>query len=207
MDKTDIYFTVSGVSSGIFKDRGSKFISFAQPVSTHEEAKKIIENYRIKYHDARHHCYAYIIGPEGNNYRQYDDNEPSGTAGKPILGQIRLKKLTNTIIVVIRYFGGTLLGTGGLINAYRNAASEALNNANIIKCYIYTYYSMTFPWSKLNTVMKILKDSNALIKKQEYGDECIIIAGIRLSLCEHAVTKLSEHSNIIIAPVNEQEKS
>ncbi len=206
MDNTDVYFTVSGVSSGLFKDRGSRFVSFAQPVSTPEEAKNAIEYYRNKYHDARHHCYAYIIGYDGNIYRQYDDGEPSGTAGKPILGQIRSKKLTNTLIVVIRYFGGTLLGTGGLINAYRTAASEALNNANIIKCYKYNYYSIKFPWNKLNMVMKILKDSNALIQNQEYGEQCGLMAGIRLILSEHVIGKLSEHGNILITPVNEQQK-
>ncbi|PLX14682.1 MAG: YigZ family protein, partial [Marinilabiliales bacterium] len=129
----DQYLTISKPSEGLFKDRGSKFLAFAYPVSSEEEIKAFQEQLRSDYHDARHHCYAYMLGPKKENYRANDDGEPSSTAGKPILGQIRSFDLTNILIVVIRYFGGTKLGVGGLINAYKTAAEEALKNAKIIR--------------------------------------------------------------------------
>lgn len=128
----DEYLTISKPSEGLFKDRGSKFLAFAYPVSSEDEIKEIQEHLRSEYHDARHHCYAYMLGKDKNVFRANDDGEPSSTAGKPILGQIKSYDLTNILIVVIRYFGGTKLGVSGLINAYKTAAEEALKNAKII---------------------------------------------------------------------------
>ena len=132
MSTADKYLTIEKNSDGIFKDRGSKFLAFAYPVSSPEEIKIILAELRKKYHDARHHCYAYMLGAEKETYRSNDDGEPSSSAGKPILGQIQSNNLSNILIVVVRYFGGTLLGVGGLINAYRSAAADAIRNANII---------------------------------------------------------------------------
>ncbi|HRT46868.1 MAG TPA: YigZ family protein [Bacteroidales bacterium] len=194
----DTYYTIESVSTGIFRDRGSKFLAFAHPVCSVDDAKKIIENYKKEYHDARHHCYAYVIGHENAVWRFNDDGEPSGTAGKPILSQINSRNLTNVLVVVVRYFGGTLLGTGGLINAYKTASAEALNNAIIIEKYIENLISIRFPYSRLNTVMKLLNDAKATIKKQEFGEQCEIIAGIRKSKHGIVIKKLSECRDIEI---------
>ena len=128
----DTYKTIKSVSHGLFKDKGSKFISIAFPVRNEDEIKKFLDETRKEHHDARHHCYAYALGKDGSAWRSNDDGEPSGTGGKPILGQIRSFGVTNVLIIVPRYFGGTLLGTSGLINAYKTAAESALSNAEII---------------------------------------------------------------------------
>lgn len=130
---TDSYLTIQTQSSGLYKSKGSKFLSFAHPAKDTEEVKDLIADYKKRYHNARHVCYAYMLGPERNDFRFNDDGEPSGTAGKPILGQINARNLTNVLVVVVRYFGGILLGTGGLVTAYREAASDALEQAEIIE--------------------------------------------------------------------------
>ena len=129
---TDTYKTIKSASQGLFKDKGSRFIALAFPLKSVEEVKPILEKIRKDYHDARHHCYAYNIGYENNNWRVNDDGEPSGTGGKPILGQIKSFELTNILVVVVRYFGGTLLGVSGLINAYKSATIDVISNANIV---------------------------------------------------------------------------
>ena len=129
----DSYRTIKTLSQGLYKDKGSKFMAFAYPVSEQESIKPIIDDIKKTYHDARHHCYAYMIGYQRQIWRANDDGEPSGTAGKPILGQINSAELTNILIVVIRYFGGILLGTSGLINAYKCAAADAISNAEIVE--------------------------------------------------------------------------
>ena len=144
--ESDSYKTIKSFSHGIFRDKGSRFIANAYPVADQEAVKPILDSLRKEFHDARHHCYAYMLGRERSVWRVNDDGEPSGTAGKPILGQINSFGLTNILIVVIRYFGGTLLGVPGLINAYRSAASEAIANAKIIKCTVQDYYEITFPY-------------------------------------------------------------
>ena len=142
----DTYYTISAPSEGLFKDRGSRFIALAYPVTTEKEIKEIQVSLRKKYHDARHHCYAYRLGYDKSVYRVNDDGEPSGTAGKPIFGQIQSKDLTNIFIVVIRYFGGTLLGVSGLINAYRSAAADAIEHAQIIQKTIMDLYEISFEY-------------------------------------------------------------
>jgi uncharacterized YigZ family protein len=129
MDTT--YFTITEPSQGSYKEKGSKFIAYAMAVQSEEEVKQIVKDFKKKYYDARHHCYAYRLGERGERYREYDDREPSGTAGRPIHGQLRSRNLTNVLVVVVRYFGGTKLGTSGLLQAYKSAASDALDKAVI----------------------------------------------------------------------------
>lgn len=170
----DTYKTIEKSSEGIFKDKGSKFIALAFPVKSEAEIKEILADLRKKYYDARHHCYAYQLGFDKSAYRVNDDGEPSGTAGKPIYGQILSKDLTNILIVVIRYFGGTLLGVSGLINAYKNAASDALNNNLIITKTINEVYNVNFKYESMNDIMKILKDENTSIISTNFDLDCNI---------------------------------
>ena len=189
--ESDIYKTIKKPSQGIFRDKGSKFIALAYPVNDQESVKTIIENIRKEYHDARHHCYAYMIGYQRVVWRINDDGEPSGTAGKPILGQINSNALTNILIVVIRYFGGTLLGVPGLINAYKTAAAEAINNAEIIECTVQDHYEINFPYSSMNDVMKILKDESAGQYDQIFDLHCKMVINFRLSSNEKIIGRLS----------------
>ena len=154
----DEYYTLSKPSEGIFKDKGSKFIAKAFPVFSETEIKAIQEQLRSEYHDARHHCYAYMLGADKKVFRANDDGEPSSTAGKPILGQIKSFELTNVLIVVIRYFGGTKLGVSGLIHAYKTATEEALKNAEIVKKTLLDYYQLKFDYAAMNDIMRILKE-------------------------------------------------
>jgi len=195
---SDTYETLKSPARGIFREKGSRFISFAVPVFSVEEVKPIIEAYKKEYHDARHHCYAYIIGQNKNVWRVNDDGEPSGTAGKPILGQINSHGLTNIMIIVVRYFGGTLLGVSGLINAYRTAAAEAIKNSEIIDCTIKEYYLMKFPYSCMNEVMKILKDENISQSDQAFEVNCSIKISFRLSMKEIILKRLSGVKNLAI---------
>ncbi|HBH83234.1 MAG TPA: YigZ family protein [Bacteroidales bacterium] len=189
--ESDSYKTIKSFSQGIFRDRGSRFIANAYPVSDPESVKPIVDGLRKEFHDARHHCYAYMIGHERTVWRVNDDGEPSGTAGKPILGQINSHGLTNVLIVVIRYFGGTLLGVPGLINAYRSAAAEAISGAEIIECTVQDYYEITFPYSSMNDVMKILKDEAAGQSDQTFDLECRMIINFRLVSQEKIIGRLS----------------
>ncbi len=196
MGTPDTYKTISSASKGIFRDRGSKFIAIAVPVSSLDEIKALLEGYRKDYHDARHHCYAWMLGHERNSFRSSDDGEPSGTAGKPILGQINSNELTNILIVVIRYFGGTLLGTSGLINAYRSAAAEALGNAAFEERTVNSWYRLKFPYSAMNDVMKIIKEDDLMQSEQDFGLNCTLKIGFRLSSEERIMKKLSLVENI-----------
>lgn len=196
MNAEDTYKTIKATSKGIFREKGSRFIAFATPVFSVEEVKPIIDGYRKEYHDARHHCYAYLIGPDKTIWRVNDDGEPSGTAGKPILGQINSHGLTNILIVVIRYFGGILLGVSGLINAYKSAASEALTNSEIIECTVKDYYTILFPYSSMNEVMKILKDENIGQSDQLFELNCSIKISFRLSMKELILKRFSGIKNL-----------
>ena len=194
--ETDSYRTIKTLSQGIFKDKGSKFISFAYPVSEQESIKPIIDDLKKKYHDARHYCYAYTIGYQRENYRVNDDGEPSGTAGKPILGQINSACLTNVLIVVVRYFGGTLLGTSGLINAYKCAAADAINSAEITELFVKDYYQIKFPYESLSQVMKILKEENTGLTNQSFDINCSIIIDFRILNGTRILEKLSRINNL-----------
>jgi len=188
---SDIYKTIATTSQGIFKEKGSRFVSFAVPILSQEEIKPIIDKIRKEHHEARHHCYAYIIGHERIIWRVNDDGEPSGTAGRPILGQINSFGLTNIIIVVSRYFGGTLLGVSGLINAYRSAAESALRNAELTEKTVNEYYKITYPYISMNDVMKILKEENIGQSEQSFDIECNILLNFRVSAKEKVLNRLS----------------
>ena len=175
----DTYSTIKEKSEGIFKDRGSKFIALAYPVITENEAKVILSEIRKQYHDACHHCYAYRIGSDKMLYRSSDDGEPSGTAGKPIFNQILSKDLTNIFIVVVRYFGGTLLGVPGLINAYKSAALESINNAVVITKTINEIYEVNYDYPVMNDVMKIIKDNAIDIISTDFNLKCKIVFKVR----------------------------
>lgn len=177
----DLYKTIEKESQGYFKDKGSKFYSFAFPLQNEGEVKAIIVRLKKEHHSARHHCYAWRLGTENIRSRDNDDGEPSSTAGKPILGQLQSFKVTNILIVVVRYFGGTLLGISGLINAYRNAAADALNNAKVIEKLIEKNYKISFTYSELNSVMHIIKQHNYNIKSTDFQESCSLILSVRKS--------------------------
>jgi len=168
----DLYKTIASSSEGQFRDKGSRFLAFAYHVETEEETREILVEIRKRYHDARHHCFAWRLGPEMNLFRVNDDGEPSGSAGKPILGQLRSRELTDTMVVVVRYFGGTLLGVGGLINAYRTAASEALDRATIIEKRVETLLQIEFGYQVMNQVMKLVKEYELGMATQQFDTRC-----------------------------------
>lgn len=175
----DTYRMIKSPSMAVFKDRNSRFIAHAYPVKTEQEVNEIRANLRKQYYDARHHCYAWILGSDKAAWRINDDGEPSGSAGRPIHGQIQSYDLTNILIVVIRYFGGTKLGIPGLINAYRTAAKEALNKAEIGEYTINEIFSVSFAYQQMNDIMKIIKEENLSIINQESAEECRIEYSVR----------------------------
>ena len=175
----DTYKTLKGLSEGLYREKGSKFIAIAIPVDSEEEVKEKLAALRKEYHDARHHCYAYILGYDKSAYRLNDDGEPSGTGGRPIYGQLLSKDLTNTLVVVIRYFGGIKLGVSGLINAYKTAAKDALESAIIIEKQIEETYRIFFDYTIMNNVMKILKGDEIAILFQNYDDRNVIDFKVR----------------------------
>ena len=155
---SDTYKTIIAPTEGIYKEKGSKFLSFAIPVSSVDEVKEIVKNYRKEYYDSRHVCYAYMLGADRKEFRANDDGEPSGTAGRPILGQINSRELTNILVIVVRYFGGILLGTGGLVVAYKEATTDALNQAEVIEKTVDETIAILFDYVLMNEVMRIIKD-------------------------------------------------
>ncbi len=192
--ETDKYKTISAKSEGIYKEKGSKFLAFAYPVSNLEQIKAILEQINKDYFDARHRCYAYRLGPE--TYRLNDDGEPSGTAGKPIYGQLLSNELTNILVVVVRYFGGILLGTSGLIVAYKSATLDAINNAEIIEKFYEKTLKISFEYLQMNDIMKILKDSDAKIISQNFELSCQIIFTIRTTQALSISEKLSKFGTL-----------
>ena len=162
------FLTISSVSEGVYKAKGSKFLAFAYPVSSEEEVKEKVDFLRKKYFDARHHCYAYRLGVSGERYRANDDGEPANSAGKPILGQLIARNLTNVLVVVVRYFGGILLGVGGLAQAYKQAAADALAYAEIITDVVTETWQLTFAHSDMNLVLKVVKDMNLKYFDQDF---------------------------------------
>jgi uncharacterized YigZ family protein len=179
--ENDSYLTIKHISRGDYKEKGSHFISTAFPVNEVAEIKQILEGIRKENFEARHHCYAYMLGNERITWRVNDDGEPSGTAGRPILGQINSYGLTNILIVVSRYFGGTLLGVSGLINAYRSAAASAIEHSEIIEKKIQYFYDITFPYISMNQVMKILKDEEIKQSESSFDLTCRIQISFRVS--------------------------
>lgn len=186
----DVYKTIAEVSEAIYTEKRSKFIAFAIPVESQDEIKQHLERLQKEYYDARHICYAYMLGKDRKDFRANDNGEPSGTAGKPILGQINSNELSDILIVVIRYFGGIKLGTSGLIVAYREAAAEAINNATIIDRIVKSEIEMTFEYPFLNGVMKVIKDEEVDIVTQTYDMDCYIKISVKDSLKEQVANKL-----------------
>ncbi len=177
----DTYKTISGISESIFTEKRSKFIAIAIPVRSVAEIKNLLEQYQKKYYDARHVCYAYMLGPERKDFRANDNGEPSGTAGKPILGQINSHELTDVLVIVVRYFGGIKLGTSGLIVAYRTAASQALAEATVIEKTVDDEVTVAFEYPFMNDVMRIVKEESPEIMEQSYDMDCIMTLRIRKS--------------------------
>ncbi|WP_319502235.1 YigZ family protein [uncultured Draconibacterium sp.] len=188
----DQYKTIETPSTGYFKDKGSKFYSYAYPLKDEEEVKDLVAALKKEHHSARHHCYAWRLGTEEIRTRANDDGEPSSTAGKPILGQLQSYEVTNILVVVVRYFGGTLLGVSGLINAYREATVEALNNAEIISKLIEIQYELKFEYAMLNTVMNKLKQDNYDIVTTDFQESCRLNFKTRKSEDERAFQSFSE---------------
>lgn len=176
---SDTYKTIIAPTEGIYKEKGSKFLSFAIPVSSADEVKEIVKNYRKEYYDSRHVCYAYMLGADRKEFRANDDGEPSGTAGRPILGQINSRELTNILVIVVRYFGGILLGTGGLVVAYKEATTDALDQAEVIEKTVDETIAILFDYVLMNEVMRVIKDTNAQILNQSFEDQCAMQLSIR----------------------------
>jgi uncharacterized YigZ family protein len=188
---SDTYKTIKSVSSGVYKEKGSRFIASAYPVKGEEDIRSALEETRKEHHTAKHNCYAYVLGRDGSVWRANDDGEPSGTAGKPILGQIRSYGLSNVLIVVSRYFGGTLLGVSGLIYAYKTAAGSALEDAEIIDHVIHEFYEIRYPYPAMNEVMKTIKDESITQTDHSFDLECMIKISFRLSVKERILDKFS----------------
>ncbi len=192
----DIFYTIEGEGTGKFTEKKSRFLSFAYHVVSAEEAKERLKALQNEYHDARHVCWAYVIGPERKEWQANDNGEPSGTAGKPILGQINSLGLTDVAVGVVRYFGGIKLGTPGLIAAYKEAAALALEDSGVKECVRQQRYSFTFPYMAMNDVMKVVKSSGAEIVTQQFDNSCSMTLSIRLDDADSLKGRLSSVSGL-----------
>jgi uncharacterized YigZ family protein len=192
----DTYLTIKAPSSGEFRDRGSRFLGFAWPIQKEEDVKSLLQNIKKEHPQANHHCYAFRITPDPTIFRASDDREPSGSAGKPILGAIVSKGLTDILIVVVRYFGGTLLGVPGLINAYREAATAALAQAEIIEKNITETFSIEFPYELTNEVHQLLRQHKASILNQNYESPCSVVFNLRKSAAQAFEKAHKEHNTL-----------
>ena len=194
----DTYHMPTNTSEGLYKEKGSKFIGYAFPVFSEEDVKERLEEVRKKEYAARHHCYAYTLHPDKSAWRANDDGEPANTAGKPILGQIQSKDLTNILIVVVRYFGGVKLGVGGLITAYRAAAADALENISIEKRFVKEIYEVAFQYPQMNEVMRLVKDQSLEIVNQDFQIDCKLIFAIRKSQADTVVAAFKKNHELTI---------
>ena len=198
---TNFYQTIEKESTAEFKDRGSRFIAYAFPVLSAEDFKKRLKELKEEHPKAAHHCFAYRIGTEGNNYRSSDDGEPSGTAGRPILGQMDSKSLTNVAIVVVRYFGGTLLGVPGLINAYKTASSSALQAGTVVKKPVFVNYRLQFDYTVLNDVMRIAKRHECLVLKQELQLFCMMELAVPKANAGYCIPQLKDLKSMELSAI------
>ena len=192
MDKDLKYRTIETMSEGLYKEKGSRFLSFAHFVTTEEEVKSVLEDYRSKFYDARHHCYAFRVGITNILERSNDDGEPSGTAGKPILGQLHSFELTNILVVVIRYFGGTKLGVSGLINAYKTATREALLKATIVEKEVRNNFKIVCHYDEMGAVMSFLKQQKIDYKEVEMAETVSMKIALRFSQTKSVIDKLEQ---------------
>lgn len=192
----DTYFTIEKASEGIFRDRGSKFLAYAYPIISDQDIKSIIANLKKENPKANHHCWAMRWTTDRSVFRLNDDGEPSGTAGRPILNTLLSRNLTNVAVVVVRYFGGTLLGVPGLINAYRTATELALNEATVIEKTVNDVYTISFEYLQMNEVMRIIKDDNLDVLEQQFDNNCAIKVSIRKMQVNQSITKLQKLSSV-----------
>ena len=200
----DSYKTIENIAEGYITERKSKFISYVIPIETEDEVKEILEEYRKKYYNARHVCWAYMLGETREEFRSNDDGEPSGTAGRPILGQINSFELTNVLIIVIRYFGGTLLGTGGLIKAYKEAAAAAIENAKIVEKTIDDTFVLHFEYPLLNEVMRVLNQYEEVSWTQNFTETCEMEVVIRQSQSQLLSKALSAIYGVTVVDTQEE---
>lgn len=194
----EFYNTIGQQSVAEFKDRGSRFLAYAFPIKDVEEFKNHLQQLKKEHPKAVHHCFAYRLGLDGNNFRVSDDGEPSGTAGKPILGQIVSKELTNTLVIVVRYFGGTLLGVPGLINAYKSAATMALQLTTLVTKAVEINYMLQFDYTQMNEVMLLIKKYNCTVLSQETQLFCMLKAGVPLNRLEEFLYKINDLRSVEI---------
>lgn len=178
----DVFRTLGAASEGVYREKGSRFLAFAFPVCSTDEVKGYLEGLRREYFDARHHCYAYVLGPSRDVWRVNDDGEPSGTGGRPIYGQLLSADLTDVLVVVVRYFGGVLLGASGLANAYRAAARDALEHAVVVERTVDVVYRLQFEYGLMNGVMRVVKDFGLSPRHQDFGLDCRMEVAVRRSL-------------------------
>ncbi|KLT64166.1 YigZ family protein [Pedobacter sp. BMA] len=188
----DTYKTIEGASEGIFRDKGSKFLAYAYPIRSEEEVKPLLLNLRAEHSKARHWCYAYRLSPDRSVFRINDDGEPSGTAGRPILNCLLSADVTNVLIVVVRYFGGTLLGVPGLINAYKTATVEALNAAHFVSKTVNDIYEVDFEYLQMNDVMKVVKDEDLKVLDQQFDTYCTLKFGVRKTYLNQVLAKFDK---------------
>ena len=191
-ERNDTYKSLEAPSEGLYKEKGSKFLAFAYPVTSEEEIKTILDGIRKKYYDARHHCYAYRLGPEGSIWRQNDDGEPSSTAGRPIFGQILSAGLSDILIAVVRYFGGIKLGVPGLINAYRSAAADAIANGRIVEKTATENFAVTFDYAGMDRVMRVLKDMGISPSLYTAESECRMEMKVRLRDIDRFLKRMTD---------------
>jgi len=194
----DTYFTIQSPAEGTFRDRGSKFIAFAYPINSEADIKEILAKLKTEHPKANHHCWAMRLGMDRSVFRLNDDGEPSGTAGRPILNTLLSRNLTNILVVVVRYFGGTLLGVPGLINAYKKATEEALNTAVVIEKTVNDIYTISFDYGQMNEVMKIVKDDNLATSNQIFDTHCSITIAVRKMQVNQVISKLEKVDGIVI---------
>jgi len=198
MTGKEIYYTIEKTSEAEFKDRGSKFIAYAFPVATVEEVKSCLNKVKGDHPKATHHCFAWRLGLDGNSYRVSDDGEPSGSAGRPILGQIDSKEITNTLIVVARYFGGTLLGVPGLINAYKTSASLALQVTPVVQKQVEVVYRVEFDYTIMNQIMMVVKQFNCTIIRQDMQLFCMMSIGVPKKREDEVLYRLKDIQNVTV---------
>ena len=196
MEMQDQYKSIAAPSEGLFKDNGSRFIALAYPVETEEEVKSIVAGLKKEYHDARHHCFAYRLGYKGDVWRASDDGEPSGSAGRPILGQIDSIGLSDILVVVVRYFGGIKLGIPGLIRAYKTSTTDALSSAQIVEKIACRHFRVQFDYLSMNAVMKVLKEMELPQKAQSFGEYCSLETSVRLAAVEDFIQKMENSAKL-----------
>lgn len=190
MEAGDSYLTIAAPAEAASRERSSKFLAYAYPVQREEQVRELLDSLRKRYYDATHHCYAWRLGPDGGNFRANDDGEPSGTAGRPILGQLLSNNLTDCLVVVVRYFGGTKLGVPGLIAAYRESAAAAIAAAQIVQRTVDRTVRVDFPYIAMNDIMRVVKEDQPKIVSQTFDNLCTMVFSIRESLAARLVEKL-----------------